>query len=240
MSGNRAPLRGFDSTELAAALFIAAANIVLNRAVPRRSEIPAGLCVAAAMLLLAVRSGANASDLGLAPTAFGRGVRTGLAFGVPIGTAMTAGAFLGQAGRFYSVERLASASAREALYQFALRIPIATAAAEELIFRSGFEAILARRRPARDATILASALFAAWHLLPTLDRMFSNPGVVEAHQGSIRKRSAILMANVAATFAGGVCLSLLRRRTGSVIAPIIVHASVNGGGFVGGWFRRAQ
>lgn len=226
-----------DPTELSTVAVIAASNVVLNRILPRGAEVPGGLVAAGGVALIALRSGATNSDLGFDRDARPASVRLGLSLGVPIGTAIMLGAFSKRLSGFYDRERMASTGVLEALYQFGLRIPIATAVAEEIIFRGGLEALLRLRRPPNHAALLASLLFGAWHVLPTLDRMEADPNIAELHGGQALKKAGGVAATVAATFAAGVGFSLLRRHTGSILAPTIVHASFNGGGYIGSWLR---
>ncbi len=226
-----------DATELSTVAVIATSNIVLNRAIPRGVEVPAGLTAAGVVALMALRSRATRDDVGFAADALPAGARLGLSLGAPIGTVIMLGAFSNRLKGFYDRERMASTGLFKALYQFGLRIPIATAAAEEIIFRGGLEAVLRLRRSPNQAALLASMLFGVWHVLPTLDRMEADQSLAEMHDGSLRRKAAGVATTVAATFAAGLGFSLLRRHTGSIIAPIIVHASFNGGGYIGSWLR---
>ncbi len=228
-------LSGYQRVTVAALLHTLLANIALNR-IRGRSELIIGSTIAAGgVLALAMRGGATARELGLAPDALRSGARAGLAFGVPIGSAVTAGVALRPLRRFYLDERITSASVDEAGYQLAVRIPLLTAAAEELLFRGGLEALFAVGRPRWVARVAASVLFGLWHVLPTLERLHSNPGVASAHEGSRARRAGAVASTVAATSAAGVALSVLRQRSGSIAAPIIVHAAINGGGYLAGW-----
>ena len=226
-----------DATELSTVAVIAASNIVLNRTLPRGVEIPAGLAAAGVVALIALGSDATRADAGFDAEALPAGARLGLKLGAPIGTAIMLGAFSNRLRGFYDRERMASTGVSEALYQFGLRIPFATAAAEEIIFRGGLEAVLRLRRSPNRAALLASMLFGAWHVLPTLDRMKVDQSLAKMHDGSVLRKAAGVAATVAATFVAGLGFSLLRRQTGSIVAPIIVHASFNGGGYIGSWLR---
>lgn len=222
-----------DATELSTVAVIAASNIVLNRALLRGVEVPAGLMAAGVVALMALRSQATKADLGFAADALPAGARLGLSLGAPIGTTIMLGAFSNRLSGFYERERMASTGLFEALYQFGLRIPIATAAAEEIIFRGGLEAVLRHRRSPNQAAILASLLFGAWHVLPTLDRAAQS---VDGGRGVLANMPGVA-ASVTVTFFAGLGFSLLRRQTGSILTPIIVHASFNGGGYIGSWLR---
>ena len=103
------------------------------------------------------------------------------------------------------------------------------------MFRSALEGILARSRSPLQAALISAPLFGAWHVLPALDRLHSNPGLSSVHRGGIKRRAAVVAGTVVFTAAASLGLSWLRRRSGSVVAPILVHYGINAGGFAGGW-----
>ena len=216
-------------------LLVAASNVALNRAVPRRFEIPAGLCAGGAMLLLAKRVGANATRQGLSGSAAPRGLRVGAAVAAPISAAMLLGAALPVSRHFYENEAVLGGSAGDLAYQWLARIPLATAVTEELVFRSGLEGILVLRRAPVQAALISATLFGAWHVLPTIDRMQANTAALDKRGSMPRERARVLVTAVAATSVASLGLSWLRDRTQSVIAPIIVHAAVNISGMLGVW-----
>jgi membrane protease YdiL (CAAX protease family) len=105
---------------------------------------------------------------------------------------------------------------------------------EELVFRGALLGLIARRRSGITAAIATSALFGLWHILPTLDRIGSNPGTRDA-QGDHLRIIAVVIAACTATTGAGLGFSWLRFRSRSVVAPILVHIAPNAAGFLGGW-----
>jgi membrane protease YdiL (CAAX protease family) len=222
-------------TELAALAAIAAANVVLNRVVGRRLEMMASLAAAGGLALLAKRGGASLQDQGLSPEAAVSGLRAGAAVAVPLSGLLSLGALVPATRHFYRDPRIVSASAGEAGYQVFARIPVATAAGEEIVFRSAFEGLLSLRRPPWQAALVGASVFGLWHVLPAVDRLHSHPGLLYVHGGSAKRRAGVVIATVVITSVAGLALSWLRRRAGSVLAPIIVHAAVNSAGYACGW-----
>jgi membrane protease YdiL (CAAX protease family) len=145
------------------------------------------------------------------------------------------GAFAPWTARFFRDERIVGAGTLQAAHQLLVHIPLTTAASEELMFRGALDAILARGREPRTASLISAGLFGAWHILPALDRSLANPGVQHVHSGSKAKKTMVVVAVCGVTAASGVALSWLRIRSGSVAAPILVHYAANAGGFFGGW-----
>jgi membrane protease YdiL (CAAX protease family) len=107
--------------------------------------------------------------------------------------------------------------------------------AEEVIFRSALVGVFSRRRSPFLAAALSSALFGAWHILPTISRFHSNPGVSAMHSHDGRRQALGVAAVVGATAVAGMGFSWLQWRSRSVVAPIVVHAAVNGAGLLAGW-----
>lgn len=87
------------------------------------------------------------------------------------------------------------------------RIPVGTAVAEELYFRSVMHAF--------GELAITAAAFGAWHVRNAHVEGQSVPTVV------------------AVTTAAGVLLDVLRARTGSVLVPMAMHVSINLAGAVG-------
>ncbi|MEU5840829.1 CPBP family intramembrane glutamic endopeptidase [Rhodococcus sp. NPDC047139] len=94
-----------------------------------------------------------------------------------------------------------------------VHIPFGTVLAEELMFRSVLYA-LARRASRRWGRVLGAAAFGLWHVLPARHAGDSVPGTVVL------------------TALSGVAFDEMRRRTGSVVAPMLAHLAINAGGAV--------
>lgn len=116
--------------------------------------------------------------------------------------------------------RLTGLSSSEAAVHVFLKIPVFTAVIEEAVFRGVLHAALVALYPTPVAIWLGAGLFGLWHIGPGLDQ-------AEASQveGSKRLRHTVLTV-VATTFAG-LFLVWLRIETGSIWAPVAVHATVN-------------
>lgn len=115
---------------------------------------------------------------------------------------------------------LASLSNTDAFGQIFIRIPVFTALIEEAFFRGVLHAALMALYPVEVAIWLGAGLFGFWHI---------GPGVDQAHtgDGSVRARTIHTAITVVATTAGGAFLVWLRIATGSIWAPVAVHAAIN-------------
>lgn len=101
------------------------------------------------------------------------------------------------------------------LFQVFVEIPIATVVFEELAFRGLVVALLERICAPRAAVAWSALLFGLWHLGPAW------PGADIAGIGRA-------IGIVGATAIAGVVLHLLKRRSGSLVAPMIAHWATNG------------
>lgn len=211
--------RGLDARETAALVLTAAYNVAVNRALPPASHLPANLSASALLLLLARDGEVGIGELGLAPDRTGHGVRTGLAVGAIAAAGVAAVAAARPARRLFVDQRVADHSTAELAYHTLLRIPLATALGEELVFRAALLGLFSRRRSRLGAVALSSAAFGLWHILPTLADL--DPADTIGH------RVAMVGGVVVVTAVAGGAFAALRLRTGSVLAPAIVHTAIN-------------
>lgn len=116
--------------------------------------------------------------------------------------------------------RLASLGRGEAFGQIFVRIPVFTALIEEAFFRGVLHAALMALYPTEVAIWMGAGLFGLWHI---------GPGVDQARAGakSLRASAVHTAVTVVAMTAAGAFLVWLRIETGSIWAPVAVHAVAN-------------
>ena len=212
--------------ELAAAAALLAWNAAINRVVPSPAYVPANLAAAGLSLAAARQRRVPAADLGLGGEQVGRGLRVGLAAAAPVAAVVALGATVPATRRWFLDERATTGDAGYALYHTVVRIPLGTAAAEEVLFRGALLGMLLQRHSRLRASALSSALFGLWHVLPTLDTLALNP-VGSAVDGDPVRTTGAVLASVAVTAAAGLGFSWLRFRGDSVLAPVVAHAALN-------------
>jgi uncharacterized protein len=127
-------------------------------------------------------------------------------------------------------KRISSLDGRAIAYQAAVRIPIGTVLWEETAFRGVLQAALRRVLPETATIAVTSAVFGLWHIRPTLQALRVN-GLADNRARAV----AGVAAGVVVTGAGGVLLSWLRARSGSLTAPVLLHLATNSGGPVAAW-----
>jgi membrane protease YdiL (CAAX protease family) len=168
-------------------------------------------------------NGLGWQELGMDPRALRRGATLGVGAGVSTAALIVSAASIPAVRRFFHDQRVMVVGPREAFYHAALRIPLATALTEEVLFRGVLEAALTRRRSPLAAGIWSSLLFGLWHVLPTLRTFQGHP--INKLSGGGRFRA--VAGAVLATALAGAGFRRLRRSSGSLVAPVLVHAAVN-------------
>jgi membrane protease YdiL (CAAX protease family) len=109
-------------------------------------------------------------------------------------------------------------------------IPLQTVIPEELAFRGVLHGALSRAWGFRGATLAGSVLFGLWHIATSLGLTSSNVGFTRVFGGGVFGMLAGVSLAVVATAAAGFVFSWLRQRSGSLLAPIALHWSLNGVG----------
>lgn len=116
--------------------------------------------------------------------------------------------------------RLGDLAPFEAFTQIFVRIPVFTALIEEAFFRGVLHAALMALYPTEVAIWLGAGLFGMWHIGPGVDQ-------AQASGRTNRAGAAHTALTVVATTLAGAFLVWLRIETGSIWAPVAVHAAIN-------------
>ena len=107
-------------------------------------------------------------------------------------------------------------------------IPLQTVIPEELAFRGVLHGALNRAWGFRGVALAGSLMFGLWHIATSLGLTSSNVGFTRLFGGGVVGMLAGVTLAVIATAVAGFVFSWLRRRSGSLIAPIALHWSLNG------------
>lgn len=219
-----APRRPADLAFAAAACAALAGynNLAGQRPWHRRWYPAVNACAAATALGAAAAAGFTADDLGLSPDKLRSGLRRGPAAAAPVVAALALAALTPATRPLLDDERVASLGNRQLAYHVLLRIPVGTVAWEEIAFRGVLQAALRRVLTEPAATAVTSATFGVWHIRPTAEALALNR--LAPSRGA---RIAAVTAVAAGTAAAGALLSVLRERSGSLAAPVLVHLAAN-------------
>jgi uncharacterized protein len=107
-------------------------------------------------------------------------------------------------------------------------IPLQTVIPEELAFRGVLHGALNRAWGFRGVALAGSLLFGLWHVATSLGLTSGNVGFTRIFGGGVVGMLAGVVMAVVATAGAGFVFSWLRRRSGSLLAPIALHWSLNG------------
>ncbi len=210
-------------------------NVAGGQAWHQRWDPAVNAGAAAALLASAAASGLTAADLGLARDRLLPGLRLGAGFAAAAGAGWLVTALVPAARPVLHDQRISTDSGRAVAYQALVRIPVGTVLWEEAAFRGVLQAALCRVLPRPAAITVTCVIFGAWHIRPTAEALRMN-GLARGRGAT----AAAVIAGAAVTAAGGVVLSLLRERSGSLAAPVLVHLATNSPGPVAAWVLRTM
>ncbi len=184
----------------------------------------------AAVVLLALmrRRGLGWHELGLSPRHWRRGTLYAVGAVALVLSVVAIGAALPITRPFFLADRYATISG--ALIASMIVIPLQTVIPEELAFRGVLHGTLDRVYGARGVFFSGSLLFGLWHIASSFGLTSGNAGLAAVLGGGWFGQVLGIALAVVVTGAAGVVFTWLRRRSGSLLAPIALHWSVNGAG----------
>jgi CAAX protease family protein len=192
---------------------------------PPRTQLVTGPLGALVLLLAGRAAGLSWAQLGLAPDRFAAGLAAGLAGAVLVATAVTGGVAL-PATRSAFLDSRYDVPLRAAARTALVTIPLATVVFEETAFRGVIWGEIERTAGAIAATAGSAVLFGVWHVLPALHVSRTSTAIAGAR--SSRRTFVTVLGVVVGTALAGVVLAELRRWTGSLLTPVLVHWAANG------------
>jgi len=200
-------------------------NLIAHFTTPWASigTVPAA---AVGLVVLMRCSGLGWADLGLGREHWKSGFGYALAAVAAVALVIAIGVLLPMTRPMFMNNRYATVSG--ALIASMVIIPLQTVIPEELAFRGVLHGTLNRAWGFRGVALAGSLLFGLWHVATSLGLTGSNVGFTRLFGGGVMGMLAGVTLAVLATGAAGFVFSWLRRRSGSLIAPIALHWSLNG------------
>ncbi|HEY3994468.1 MAG TPA: CPBP family intramembrane glutamic endopeptidase [Mycobacterium sp.] len=200
-------------------------NLIAHFTTPWASigTVPAA---AVGLVVLMRCSGLGWGDLGLGREHWKSGMGYALAAVAAVAAVIAVGVLLPMTRPMFMNNRYATVSG--ALIASMVIIPLQTVIPEELAFRGVLHGTLNRAWGFRGVALAGSLLFGLWHVATSLGLTGSNVGFTRLFGGGVVGMLAGVTLAVLATGAAGFVFSWLRRRSGSLIAPIALHWSLNG------------
>ena len=213
---------------------LAISNVMANGVIPDWLYVPWNLAATLVVVRIALRwDRCTMAHLGLTKEEAKSGLAWGGAIALVIIVGMTVAAFLPFTSQAYEDTR-ASVSGWVVAYRAFIAIPFGTVLFEEVSFRGVLPAMVDHHRSHRFAVITSAGLFGLWHVLPSLTLSESNDAISEELPGWIGQVVGI-GGGVIFTAVVGLVFMWLRDKSGSVLAPALVHIATNSTGFVLAW-----
>ncbi|WP_328875977.1 CPBP family intramembrane metalloprotease [Streptomyces sp. NBC_00287] len=200
------------------------------------SPIEPVTAVAVSALLFGVLwwAGGTWAEAGLDPASWARGARwAGVLVGI-VAVVYLAGALLPMTRDLFEDERYDRLTGAQVAWRVLVTVPFGTVLLEEVAFRGVLYGLLLRARGVVWATAVSSTLFGLWHVLPSLHLTAAKPALTPVFGDA----PLGVVAAVLFTAAAGVLFCELRRRSGSLLAPMGLHWAVNALGYVAGFLLR--
>jgi uncharacterized protein len=198
-------------------------NVVIDRVPDHPAAYVVANVGAAAVLLAAARAaGLSWAELGLARRRLPAGARWGGACLTLVAAGYLIVLALPLTRPLLTDARVEGVDAGDLAYRTLVRIPLGTVLWEEVAFRGVLLAALLRVLPVRSAVLAAAALFGVWHVRPTLSAFAANDLV----DGPVLTALGVALA-CAGTAVAGVLFAWLRLRSGSLLAPALLHLATN-------------
>ena len=209
---------------------VVVAVLVSTNQVPPFTTVWASIAtvpIAAVVLVgLTRRRGLGWAELGLSPRHWRKGTVSALACVGLVLAVVAVGIALPFTRQFFMADRYATVSG--ALIASMIVIPLQTVIPEELAFRGVLQGTLSRVSGARGVFAAGSLLFGLWHIASSLGLTTGNRGLTGILGGGLMGQILGIAGAVAATAAAGFVFTWLRSRSGSLLAPIALHWSLNG------------
>ena len=187
--------------------------------------VPAG---ALALVALMRSRGLGWGEIGLGRQHWRSGARYALTAVAVVGSVIAIGAALPWTRPMFLNNHYATISG--ALLASMIIIPLQTVIPEELAFRGVLHGTLDRAWGFRGVATLGSVLFGFWHIASSFGLTSGNIGFTRILGTGFGAMIAGVVGAVIATGAAGFVFTWLRRRSGSLLAPIALHWSLNGMG----------
>lgn len=198
--------------------------VVRSAVLPDRVHFAANTAMIVVVGALGAAAGLTRAELGLERSRARTGLRLGAGAIALVIAVVTVAGLVSDDPIGLGADR-AAVSFGSMLFAVVVEIPLATVLLEELAFRGVVVALAERAAPPRRAMLGAALAFGLWHL-PSVWPTSGTSGA----GGSARVLGVLLITTIA-----GAVLHWLKRRSGSLVAPLLAHWGTNGAAFVVIW-----
>jgi uncharacterized protein len=218
---------------VAVSVLILLYGTVLARLVPKKWHIILNIFIAMLAIVVGFSFGLSLEQMGISPYSIKDGIVVAVFASIVIMLATITIAIIPIFRRFFLGENIANANGKLLTFEAAIRIPFSTALIEEILFRGVLLGLLLVYIPTLQALIIASVLFGLWHVFPTITSLEQNDAAAAIVGDKKSRQRAGIIGAVIVTGLAGFIFGWLRILAGSVLAPWLVHWSINASGVVG-------
>jgi uncharacterized protein len=216
---------------------LVAANLLNNELAPQ-AYLPVCVIATAALITVARLAGCTWADLGFDR----RTARNGLLWGLAVVAVMLAGYGVALAlptlRELLADRRVTALGLGEVLFKAFVWVPFGTVLLEETAFRGVVYGLVQKAHGTGVATAASSLAFGLWHLLPARGIATTNPVLAASFGASPGGQTLAYALAVTGTALAGVAFCELRRRSGSILAPMVAHWAANGLGYLAAHLAR--
>lgn len=206
---------------------------VLTRLVPQKYHIYLNIFIALVAIFLGLAFGLDFTKMGVSLTQILPGIFVAIAASIIITVSTLLISAIPPLRRFFIGENLASASGKLIAFETAIRIPLGTALIEEVLFRGVLLGLMLNYHGTLFALILSSLVFGLWHIFPTINQLEQNDAAAALFGKKRAHQAGSIAVIVVVTFLAGLLFGWLRIISNSILAPWIVHWSINASGVLG-------
>jgi membrane protease YdiL (CAAX protease family) len=212
---------------IAAVLFVLVAINLWVHVGPTGIHVVTGPLAALLLLALARVAGLTWAELGLGSQTLLPGLQLAVVAAVVVAIVYAAGVAIPLTRGAFRDTRYHLGPAA-ALYLALVAIPLGTVLFEEVAFRGVLWGLLARDYGVPVATAVSALLFGLWHVLPAVDLARTHTSVRGPTAAGSRRVALTVLATIVFTTIAGIVFAELRRRSGSLVAPVGLHWATNG------------
>ncbi|MCA9350202.1 CPBP family intramembrane metalloprotease [Candidatus Nomurabacteria bacterium] len=219
--------------EIVLIILILLYSTVLAKSVPTKYHLYLNISITALAILLGFSFGLNVEQMGLALGKILPGIFIAFAAVVVIVLFTSIVATIPVLRRFFLGDNLAHASGKLITYEATIRVPFGTALIEEVLFRGVLLGLLLQHNSSLVAILISAIIFGLWHIFPTIAMLENNKILAKANKDLRRRKYGSIIGVVLITASAGVVFAWLRIISNSVVAPWLVHWSINSSGMLG-------
>lgn len=232
------PVHQTFAQELTLVVLILLYGTVLARLVAKKYHLYLNIFVAAVAILMGFAFNLTLNNMGLGLRHILPGIFVAIIFSVFITITTLLISAIPFLRHYFLGDDLAHASGKLIAFEAAIRIPLGTALIEEILFRGVLLGLLLQNHSSAKALIFSSIIFGLWHIFPTINTLESNNGVAQTLKDKKSRKAGSVIGAVVITTIAGFIFGWLRIIANSVIAPWLVHWSINASGVLGVAFAR--